>query len=69
MENVTYSINAETLDNISLILTNRPGVKKSYLIRELIAAEADRIREKLEDIGAETKIVREELRSVREKVA
>ena len=40
----TYSTNAVTKDNVELILSTRPGCTASYLIRELIAAEAERLR-------------------------
>lgn len=64
----TYTFNPETFDNLAFILRSRPGVTRSYLVRELIAAEAQRVREELHNIGAATKLVREELRSVREKL-
>ena len=46
-DHATYTINDTTLDNMALILSKRPGISKSYLVRELIAAEAKRIREEL----------------------
>jgi hypothetical protein len=48
-QTVTYAVNEETLENIAFIRRVRPEVSKSYLIRELIAREAKRIREEFRD--------------------
>jgi len=48
-DHATYTINDTTLENMALILSKRPGISKSYLVRELIAAEAKRIREELRE--------------------